>query len=112
MWKSLKHAGVLFPPEYVPHGVKMLYDGKPVDLTAEEEEVASLYAAMTGSDYLTKPTFNKNFWEGFKTMLGPGHVIKSLEKCDFTPIFNHFNVLKEEKKNMTKEVSRQVDPVL
>jgi hypothetical protein len=24
MWQTLKHEGVLFPPEYVPHGVKML----------------------------------------------------------------------------------------
>lgn len=30
---------MLFPPEYTPHGVKMLYDGKPVDLTPEQEEV-------------------------------------------------------------------------
>ena len=28
-----------FPPAYVPHGVKLLYDSKPVDLSPEEEEV-------------------------------------------------------------------------
>ena len=38
-WETLEHSGVLFPPEYTPHGVKMLYDGKPVDLTPEQEEV-------------------------------------------------------------------------
>ena len=38
-WETLEHSGVLFPPEYAPHGVKMLYDGKPVDLTPEQEEV-------------------------------------------------------------------------
>ena len=37
MWTTLKHCGVLFPPEYEPHGIKMLYDGKPVDLTPEQE---------------------------------------------------------------------------
>lgn len=26
-WTSLVHNGVLFPPEYVPHGIKMKYDG-------------------------------------------------------------------------------------
>ena len=26
-WDTLQHAGPLFPPEYVPHGVKMNYDG-------------------------------------------------------------------------------------
>lgn len=24
-WTTLEHSGVLFPPEYQPHGVKMLY---------------------------------------------------------------------------------------
>ena len=38
-WETLHHSGVLFPPDYAPHGVKMLYDGKPVDLTPEQEEV-------------------------------------------------------------------------
>ena len=42
----LEHAGVLFPPEYEPHGVKMLYHGVPVDLTPEEEEVATFFAVM------------------------------------------------------------------
>ena len=35
-WDSLVHAGVLFPPEYEPHGVRMLYEGKPVELTPEQ----------------------------------------------------------------------------
>ena len=46
MWRTLVHAGVLFPPEYEPHGVKMLYDGVPVDLTPEQEEVATFFAVM------------------------------------------------------------------
>ena len=42
-WATLTHSGVLFPPEYEPHGVKMLYDGHPVDLTPEQEEVSHLH---------------------------------------------------------------------
>ena len=38
MWETLEHCGVTFPPPYVPHGVKMVYDGKPVNLSPEEEE--------------------------------------------------------------------------
>ena len=38
-WDTLVHSGVLFPPEYTPHGVKLLYAGQPVDLTPEQEEV-------------------------------------------------------------------------
>ena len=39
-WSTLAHSGVIFPPSYKPHGVKMLYKGKPVDLTPEQEEVS------------------------------------------------------------------------
>ena len=38
-WQTLAHNGVLFPPDYTPHGIKMLYNGQPVDLTPEQEEV-------------------------------------------------------------------------
>ncbi|GFY84361.1 DNA topoisomerase 1 beta [Actinidia rufa] len=37
-WTTLVHSGIIFPPTYKPHGVKMLYKGKPVDLTPEQEE--------------------------------------------------------------------------
>lgn len=39
-WTTLVHNGVIFPPPYKPHGVKMLYDGNPVELTPEQEEVS------------------------------------------------------------------------
>lgn len=83
----------------------MLYDGKPVDLTPEQEEVASMFAIMKETDYMNKPTFLKNFWEGFKEVLGKNHVIKSLDKCDFTPIYDHLMAERDKKKAMTKEVS-------
>lgn len=46
-WTTLSHSGVLFPPEYVAHGVKMNYDGRPVDLTAEQEEASKLCIQKT-----------------------------------------------------------------
>ncbi|RRT77942.1 hypothetical protein B296_00021060 [Ensete ventricosum] len=39
-WTTLEHNGVIFPPPYKPHGVKMLYNGQPVVLTPEQEEVS------------------------------------------------------------------------
>lgn len=42
-WTTLEHNGVIFPPPYKCHGVKILYQGKPVDLTPEQEEVLSLF---------------------------------------------------------------------
>ena len=37
-WEKMEHAGVSFPEPYKPHGVKMKYDGKPVDLNSVQEE--------------------------------------------------------------------------
>ena len=37
-WLTMEHAGVSFPEPYEPHGVKILYDGKAVNLTPAEEE--------------------------------------------------------------------------
>lgn len=39
IWTSLMHNGVIFSSPYEPHGVKMLYNGEPVYLTPEQEEV-------------------------------------------------------------------------
>eukprot|EP00897_Mesotaenium_endlicherianum_P003362 jgi/Mesen1/3053/ME000018S02365 len=65
-WKTLEHCGVIFPPPYQSHGIRMLYDGKPVQLTPEQEEVATMFAVMKDTDYATKPVFIKNFWTDWK----------------------------------------------
>merc|ERR1712170_18688 len=45
-WGTMEHAGVSFTEKYVPHGVKMLYNGKEVTLSPAEEEAATFFAAM------------------------------------------------------------------
>lgn len=84
----------------------MKYDGVPVDLTPEQEEVATMYAAMLETDYVKqkKPVFLKNFWDEFKAILGKGHKVKSLAKCDFQDIYDHLMQEREAKKALTKEV--------
>lgn len=115
-WRSLAHNGVLFPPPYkvLPSNVKLYYDGQPVDLTPEQEEMAYFYAAMPlDGPQLGNPktaavrkwfvtteishflchnaglchllqVFNKNFFKDFKALLGKGHAIREFSKCDFT----------------------------
>ncbi|GKV38720.1 hypothetical protein SLEP1_g46602 [Rubroshorea leprosula] len=102
-WTTLVHSGVIFPPPYKAHGVKMLYNGKAVDLTPEQEEVATMFAVMKDTDYMNKPQFKKNFWDDWSKILGKNHVIKDVEKCDFTPIYEWHMEEKEKKKQMTSE---------
>eukprot|EP01087_Luapelamoeba_hula_P019975 TRINITY_DN6711_c0_g1_i1.p1 TRINITY_DN6711_c0_g1~~TRINITY_DN6711_c0_g1_i1.p1 ORF type:complete len:825 (+),score=255.43 TRINITY_DN6711_c0_g1_i1:41-2476(+) len=99
-WRTLVHQGVLFPPDYEPHGVKMLYDGKPITLPPEVEEIATYYAQYLETDHVKKPVFNENFFEGFRGMLEgtPLHKqITDFDLCDFTPI-NRFLVQRKEAK--------------
>nr|GLL24185.1 DNA topoisomerase 1 beta-like [Ipomoea trifida] len=102
-WTTLVHNGVIFPPPYKPHGVKMLYKGQPVDLTPEQEEVATMYAVMLDTEYMDKPKFKENFMNDWKKLLGRNHVIQSLEHCDFSPIYDWHLKEKEKKKQMSSE---------
>lgn len=105
-WSTMEHAGVAFPEEYQPHGVKMLYDGQPVDLTPEQEEAATFFAAtdpdgMHLGNPKTAPIFIKNFFADFREILGKKHIIKDFKKCDFEPIRKHLN----EQKIIRKAIS-------
>jgi DNA topoisomerase-1 len=110
-WTTLEHNGVVFPPEYepLPKNVKLVYDGVPVTLQNEAEEVATFYGSMLHSTVnIENPTFNKNFFEDFTTVLNKtGHgkdkegntvKIKKFEKCDFKPIFEWFEAERAKKK--------------
>ncbi|KAK7243181.1 hypothetical protein RIF29_37970 [Crotalaria pallida] len=102
-WTTLVHSGVIFPPPYQPHGVKMLYKGKPVILTPEQEEVATMFAVMRDTDYMHRDKFKENFWNDWRKLLGKNHVIQSLNDCDFTPIYDWCQSEKEKKKQMSSE---------
>lgn len=103
-WSTLEHNGVVFPPEYqpLPKNVRMKYDGVPVLLKPEAEEVATFYGSMLHSTInVENPVFNRNFFEDFTKLLdktghgtGPDNKqikLKSFDKCDFRPIFEHFD---------------------
>nr|POE49503.1 dna topoisomerase 1 [Quercus suber] len=113
-WTTLEHNGVVFPPEYepLPKSVRMLYDGVPVSLHPEAEEIAYAFGAMLNSTHnVENPTFQKNFFADFKEMLDrTGHAkdkdgnkikITKFEKCDFKPIFNHVDAERTAKKALS-----------
>lgn len=110
-WTTLEHAGVVFPPPYqpLPKNVQMRYDGTPVKMALEAEEIAGFFGAMLNSTHnVENPTFQKNFFEDFTKMLketggakdreGNKVNIKEFAKCDFQPIFDYFDSQRAEKK--------------
>jgi len=82
----------------------MKYDGEDVDLTPEQEEIASHFAKyLENETHMKKKQFSKNFFHGFKKILGKKHTIQEYSKCDFTPILNHLKEQSELRKNRTKD---------
>ncbi|KAK8930407.1 hypothetical protein H634G_01067 [Metarhizium anisopliae BRIP 53293] len=119
-WQTLEHNGVLFAPEYepLPKNVKLLYDGKPVTLSKEAEEVATFWVAMmtpASSHHLDNPVFRNNFFTDFSEIVkknggatdreGNKVQIKSLDKCDFSKIYDHW--LAKTEANKTKNLSKE-----
>ncbi|KAK4079557.1 hypothetical protein Trihar35433_662 [Trichoderma harzianum] len=116
-WRTLEHNGVLFAPEYepLPKHIKMYYDGKPVSLAPEAEEVATFWVAMmtaASTHHLENPIFRKNFFTDFSDIIkkhgakdaqGNKIDIKSLDKCDFSKMAEYWTAKNEAKKSMTKE---------
>ncbi|KAI1333294.1 eukaryotic DNA topoisomerase I [Xylariaceae sp. FL0255] len=110
-WQTLEHNGVLFPPPYepLPKNVKLMYDGKPVFLAEEAEEVAGFFGAMLHStNNVENPVFQKNFFNDFKDVLkssggakdrqGNKVDIKEFSKLDFKPIFEFYHAKSEARK--------------
>lgn len=86
----------------------MKYDGVPLTLPPESEEVAGFFGAMIETDHAKDPTFRANFFKDFKAMLNEyppkeGVKVTSLEKCDFRDMYEYFESEREKKKAMTKE---------
>ncbi|KAG5938470.1 hypothetical protein E4U60_001366 [Claviceps pazoutovae] len=119
-WTTLEHNGVLFAPEYepLPKNTKLIYDGKPVTLSKEAEEIATFWVAMmtpASSHHLDNPIFRTNFFNDFSEFVkktggaldkdGNKVSIDSLDKCDFSKIYNHWLAKTEatKTKNLSKE---------
>jgi DNA topoisomerase-1 len=117
-WTTFSHNGVVFPPPYqpLPKNAKMLYDGVPVSMEPEAEEIAGFFGAMLHSTLnVENPTFQKNFFDDFKEALKTGGAkdkegnkvaIKEFVKCDFKPIQTYYMNKKEEEKERTKAMTK------
>lgn len=113
-WESLEHNGVIFPPDYepLPSHVKLYYDGKPVDLPLEAEEVAGFFGAMAETDHAKNPTFQKNFFEDFCKVLkdagGCNVNIIDFHRMDFSKMHAHFEMLRDQKKLLSKDEKKAI----
>jgi DNA topoisomerase-1 len=107
LWKTLVHEGVRLPEPYqpLPRNVKLIYDGKPITLTPEEEMPAVFFAKYIGTPYTENPRFIRNFFADWKKFLGKKHTIQEWDLLDFNRIKEHLvskSVKKQAKTNDDK----------
>ena len=122
-WTTLIHNGPVFPKEYkpLPSGIKVLYNGKKVDLdkndtnnnfnlTAEETSILllGLVKRFKVDSPGEMPEYAKeNFMKDWKKILGKNHVIKDLDKVDLIMIDEYLEEKKQNKKKLTKEEKKE-----
>jgi DNA topoisomerase-1 len=108
-WNTLIHNGVKFPPEYEKKNIPLIYNGKEIILDKYAEECAFLYAKYINTDYVDNNTFNKNFFNDWKKILGKNTEIKLLENCDFSLMKEYLDIQKEKNKEKNKEKDKEDD---
>ena len=106
-WLKLEHCGVNFAPPYERHDVPIHYDGRAIQLTDEQEELASFYAAMPEDGPqlggASRDTFQKRFFTDFKETFPVGHHVKEFNKCNFSAIRDHLTLQQSLKKAATDD---------
>jgi DNA topoisomerase-1 len=110
-WKTFHHNGVMFPKEYEPHKIPVLYGGKELILEPEAEEYATIFVRYIDTDYYKDNKFKKNFWKDWKKILGKDHIIKDLEGCDFKLIYKYVLELREKKLTLSKADKEKIKEI-
>lgn len=111
-WAFLEHKGPVFAPDYerMPKDVHFYYNGEPMLLSEEAEEVATFYSKMLEHDYTTKDVFNNNFFKDWRKVMTQKEreTITDLKKCNFREMCEYFKGESEKRKNRSKEEKQKL----
>ena len=103
-WEYFEHNGVLFPPFYKPHKIRINHKGEPIALSIKEEELATYWSQTVGTEWERKPAYRQNFSKNFLELVKKSYPeIKNFDDLDFGPIVKHLEVQKEIKRNRGPE---------
>ncbi len=102
-WKTLQHNGILFPPAYEAHGIKIKIKGESVDLDLNQEEMTYQWAKKKDTVYAQDKVFQKNFTEDFAKTLPSKFKNISYQDIDFSHAYKIVDKEKDLREMMTKE---------
>jgi DNA topoisomerase-1 len=107
-WTTLEHHGMVFPPDYVPKRIPVTYLNEDIYLSPLAEEAAFSYAKYLDTEYTTNSTFNRNFFNDWKKLLGKNSPIQSLSLCNFSKMKSY--LLEQKNLKKTSKESNKVEP--
>jgi len=102
-WKTLQHNGILFPPAYEAHGIKIKIKGESVDLDLNQEEMIYQWAKKKDTPYAQDKVFQKNFTQDFAKTLQSKFKNISYQDIDFSHAYKIVDKEKDLREMMTKE---------
>lgn len=102
-WKTLQHNGILFPPAYEAHGIKIKIKGENVDLNLNQEEMVYQWAKKKDTPYAQDKVFQKNFTDDFAKTLPAKFKNISYQDIDFSHAYKIVDKEKDLREMMTKE---------
>ena len=102
-WKTLQHNGILFPPAYEAHGIKIKIKGESVDINLNQEEMIYQWAKKKDTPYAQDKVFQKNFTNDFVKTLPAKFKSISYQDIDFSHAYKIVDKEKDLREMMTKE---------
>jgi DNA topoisomerase-1 len=102
-WKTLQHNGILFPPAYEAHGIKIKIKGESIDLDLNQEEMIYQWAKKKDTPYAQDKVFQKNFTGDFAKTLPSKFKNISYQDIDFSHAYKIVDKEKDLREMMTKE---------
>lgn len=102
-WKTLQHNGILFPPAYEAHGIKIKIKGESIDLDLNQEEMIYQWAKKKDTPYAQDKVFQKNFTEDFAKTLPSKFKNILYQDIDFSHAYKIVDKEKDLREMMTKE---------
>jgi len=107
-WKTLQHNGILFPPAYEAHGIKIKIKGESIDLSINQEEMIYQWAKKKDTPYAQDKVFQKNFTGDFAKTLPAKFKDISYQDIDFSHAYKIVDKEKDLREMMTKEEKKEL----
>ncbi len=106
-WKTLRHNGILLPPQYIRQNIKFKIKGKSVELNDIQEEMVYQWAKKKDTPYVLDAEFRKNFVNDFMSTFDKKIKFRHSD-LDFEDAFRLVDQEKEMKLLLTKEERKEL----